>query len=431
MSAPAHIEVAKKDLNFLAQLMVRKHYADFWEDETRTLPFSMRRLRRKYKKYAGECLRPLAAQGDADPSGLDKTKIFLEYARRGLATELLPSPWGTMSWSAVARRSLLPSILKVEEMCAACSGLSVMLGAHDLGMGPLLMSGSLSAFYRFVLPTYKKIKHGEKCMWAFAITEPGAGSDVEDVKGAAGARVVTRAKKVAGGYRINGRKVFITSGAIADYITLFACLGDEGLASWTCFVIEPTMEGFARGRQERKMGQKAADASELILDNVFVPDKNRVGPERSGWALSQLVLTGSRPVVGGVALGIARGALEGCLDFCRTARLGPKTLFDYQEVRLELAEMMIKIMAARATAWNMASRFIPPSPATSAAAKVFCSDTATEVCERALGLMGDHAYLASNSLEKSLRDARVTQIYEGTNQINRLALVEDLWDRDR
>lgn len=426
MYAPTHIEVAKQELGFLGRLMVRKHYGDFWEDETRTLPFSMRRLRRKYKKFADECLRPLAASADADPSSLDKTKIFLEYARRGLATELIPWPLGAMSWSAVVRRSLLPSMLKVEELCAACSGLTVMLGAHDLGMGPLLMSGSPAVFYRWVLPTYQKIKRGEKCMWAFAITEPGAGSDVEDVKGAAGAKVVTRAKKVTGGYRITGRKVFITSGALADYITLFACLGDEGLESWTCFVIEPGRAGFSRGRRERKLGQKAADASELILDDVFVPEKNRVGPERSGWALNQSVLTGSRPIVGGVALGVARGALEQGLDFCRNTRLGPKKLIEYQDVQIELADLMLKVMAARALAWNTASRFIPPSPAASAATKVFCSDTAVEVCARVLALMGDHSYLATNSVEKILRDARVTQIYEGTNQINRLALFEDL-----
>jgi len=426
MLPPTHIEVAKKDLNRVARLMVRKRANDFWEDETRTLPFSMRRLRRKYRSFAERHLRPIAAAADLDPASIDKAGLFLEYARWGLATELLPPPFGTMSWSAVVRRSFLPSLLKVEEMCAACSGLTVMLGAHDLGMGPLLMSGSAPAFHRFVLPTYRKIKRGEKCMWAFAITEPGAGSDVEDVHGASKARVSTRAKKVAGGYRITGRKVFITSGAIADYITLFACLGDESLESWTCFVVEPAMPGFSLGRRERKLGQKAADATELILEDVFVPEKNRVGKERSGWALNQLTLTGSRPVVGGVALGIARGALEQCLSFCRTVRLGSRPLIEFQEVRIELAEMMIKVMAARSMAWNTVARFFPPSPAASAATKVFCSDTANEVCARAMALISDHACISGNALEKSLRDARITQIYEGTNQINRLALFDDI-----
>jgi len=266
---------------------------------------------------------------------------------------------------------------------------------------------------------------------AFAITEPGAGSDVEDTEGALKARVVTRAKKVEGGYVVSGRKVFISDGGIADYITLFACLGGEGVESWTCFVLEKGMKGFTLGRHEKKMGQKGGDATELILEEVFVPEKNRVGPERAGWAINRNVLNTSRPAVGAIALGIARGAFEHCLDFCRETRLGPKLLIEYQDVQITLAEMLAKLMASRSLVWHTASRFLPPFGLASAAAKSYCADIAVEVGERCMELLGDHAYLHSRSVEKPLRDARLCQIYEGTNQINRLQMIEELWDQDR
>ncbi|HUT51899.1 MAG TPA: acyl-CoA dehydrogenase family protein [bacterium] len=425
---PTHLDVAKDKLALIGRLMVRRRHGDFWEEETRTLPRGLRRLRRRYKKFADELFRPLALAVDRDPASLDKERLFREYAARGLATELLPWPLGTMKWGAVRQGGLIASMLKTEELAAACPGLTVMVGAHDLGMGPLLVSGSWDALRRWVLPTYRRLRRGEKCVWAFAITEPGAGSDVEDPNGAMKARVVTRARKVAAGYRISGRKVFISGGAVADYVTLFACLGDEGLESWTCFVVEKGMKGFSVGRVEKKMGQKACDAAELVLDDVFVPEVNRVGPERAGWAINQLTLTASRPVVGGVALGVARGAFERCLAFCCTARQGSRRLVEFQEVQLELAEMMTRIMAARALVWNTALRYLPPLPGASAAAKVFASDTAAEISSRALSLMSDHSYLHSAGVEKALRDARVTRIYEGTNEMNRLALFADLME---
>jgi alkylation response protein AidB-like acyl-CoA dehydrogenase len=425
-----HMEMAKENLGFFARQLVREHYGSFWEDETRTLPWTMRGLRRKYKDFCDEFIRPSVLAIDLDLENFDRDKLYYEYAKRGFATELLPWPIGTMKYANILGGGLFASMLKVEELCAACPGQTMFFGAHDLGMGPLLMSASPTVLFRWIIPTYQKIKNGEKCIWAFAITEPGAGSDVEDTYGATKAKVITRAKKVSGGYRISGRKVFITGGSVADYYTLFACLDDEGLESWTCFVIEKGMEGFSLGRREKKLGQKAGDATELILDNIFVPQNNRIGKERSGWALNRLVLTGSRPVVGGVGVGIARGAFEHCLDFCQKTKLGNKKLVEYQDIQLELADMLIKVIAARVLVWNTALRYFPPYPSTSAAAKVFATDTANEVSASAMSLMSDHSYLHKNNLEKILRDARVTQIYEGTNQINRLALMEDLFEED-
>ncbi|HUT52606.1 MAG TPA: acyl-CoA dehydrogenase family protein [bacterium] len=428
MKALTHLDVAKRHLPMIGRLMVRKRYGDFWEEETRTLPWPFGGLRRKYKAFADEYIRPRALGVDQDVSALDKEWLFTEYARRGWASELLPWPIGGMKVAAL-RSYGLHAALKMEELCAACGGIALMLGAHDLGMAPLLMSGDLKVLWDWTIPIYKRLNKGERAVWAFAITEPGAGSDVEETEGALKARVVTRAKRAEGGYVLNGRKVFISDGGIADYVTVFACLGDEGVESWTCFVVESGMKGFTKGRREKKMGQKAGDATELIFEDVFVPDRNRVGPERSGWALNRNVLNFSRPVVGAIALGIARGAFEHCLEFCQNTRQGPRRLVEYQEVQLALAEMMIRLMAGRSLIWH-AGRFMPPLPLTSAAAKVFCSDTAVTVCASAMDIMGDHAYMHGNYVEKALRDARLTQIYEGTNQINRLGIIEDMWEHE-
>ncbi len=430
MKPPTHPDEAKKNLPLFGRLFLREHKGDLWEDETMTLPWTLRRMRRKYKAFADERIRPLELEVDLDVSKLDKDGLFKDYAKLGYATELLPWPIGTLPLPCVLGWYGVPLALKIEEITAACGGIGLMLGAHELGFAPLVLSGSPSVLTKWVIPTYAALKRGEKKLFAFAITEPGAGSDVEETEGAMKAKVVTRAKKVSGGYVINGRKVFISDGGIADYVTLFACLGNEGVESWTCFLLERGMKGFTLGRKEKKMGQKAGDATELVLEDVFVPDDHRIGPEKSGWALNRSVLNTSRPGVGAIALGISRSAFEHCLDFCRTTRLGNKRLVEYQDIQIELADMLIKIFAARALVWSTVKRFIPPMAAASAVTKVFASDASVAVCEKAMEIMGDHGYMHGRGVEKALRDARLTQIYEGTNQINRLGIIEDLWDND-
>lgn len=171
------------------------------------------------------------------------------------------------------------------------------------------------------------------------------------------------------------------------------------------------------------MGQKAADATELVLEDVFVPNNRVIGPVKGGWAINRNVLNYSRPVVGAIALGIARGAFERTLEFCHRTKLGNKPLISYREVQMELADMMLKIYAMRATVWHCMKYRIPFQTAGSII-KVFCSDMAWEVCNQAMALMGDHGFLHCHEVEKAARDARLTQIYEGTNQINRLAIIE-------
>jgi alkylation response protein AidB-like acyl-CoA dehydrogenase len=428
MQIPTHMDVAKDNLNFWARGFLAEREGDLWEEETRTLPWTLARHRRKCRAFADKYVRPRALEADLDPYAFDKEPLIQEYVRQGFATELMPPPFGTLPVSAIFHGIYYPSLFRLEEIMAACGGIGLMLMAHDLGVLPFGLAGSWSALKK-LRDIYKELKAGEPALAAYALTEPGAGSDMEDSKGAMKAKVVTRAHKVPGGYSLSGRKCFISGADIARYITLFACLGDEGIESTTCFLIEPGMEGFSIGRREKKMGQRASDACELILEEVFVPEANRIGAERAGWAINRNVLNWSRVGVGAIALGIARGALESCIEFCRAARLGNKPLIELQDVQLELAEMMSMVFSLRAFCWY-AVRYKKPFQAVSSMLKSHTADVGVEVCRMAMDLMGDHAYVHGNSVEKRLRDVRLNQIYEGANQINRLAIIEDVWETD-
>ncbi len=413
---------ARKRLNFIGRLLYDARAISLWERDTKRLPWPFGRMRRRYRRFAEEVIAPLALKGDADPSSVDVVEVFRRSAKEGFQTELMPWPVGTANPVALARSFLLGPALKAEEFCAACAGIGLALLAHDLGMAPLFISGDLRALM-WMRRIYSKIKAGEPEIAAFAITEPNAGSDAEDTYGAARATPGCRARRVPGGWRISGRKVFISNGRVAKWVTLFAAVEDGGMESWTCFLLDKSMEGFSVGRSERKMGQRAADATELVLEDVFVPDSRVIGPVGAGWAINRNVLNYSRPVVGAIALGIARGAFERALAFCHEAKLNNRPLIEYQEVQLELAEMLAKLFAMRATVWHAVGYRVPFQTAGSIA-KVFCSDTAWEVCNRAMALMEDHGFLHCHGVEKAARDARLTQIYEGTNQINRLAIIE-------
>jgi len=414
---------AKKGLSSIGRLAYDTLPVSLWERDTKTLPYPFRRMRRAFREFAREHIAPVALAADADPHGFDVRPLFLESARRGFQTMFLPRPWGNLSLYSVARSILFPAALKVEEFCAACAGLGLALGAHDLGIAPLFVSGDFRALFRWMRTIYAEIRSGQPSICAFAITEPEAGSDVEETVGASSARLGTFAEEVEGGWRISGRKVFISDGSVAKWVTLFAARKGGGVESWTCFLLDKSMSGFSVGRRERKMGQRAADASELILDDVFVPRERVIGPVGAGWAINRNVLNYSRPAVGAISLGIARGALEHAIEFCNSNRLGGRPLIAYQDVQMRVADMVAKVQAMRGLVWQSV-RYRLPFQAAGAIAKSYCSDMAWEVCTAAMELLGDHGYLHSNSVEKTARDARLAQIYEGTNQINRLAIIE-------
>ncbi|MBW2455523.1 MAG: acyl-CoA/acyl-ACP dehydrogenase [Deltaproteobacteria bacterium] len=422
MSSRLHPSQARESLPALGRLLFDVEPKTLWERDTQTLDRRYRKLRTRYRDFAAQYLAPRELHADRGVTDDENIQLFLAAARQGFQSEFLPKPLGTGSLNALLGGVLWPAVLKCEEFAAADAGLGLGLLSHDLGAAPLVLSGDPKAI-GMLRDIYKEIAAGEPAIVAFAITEPGAGSDVEDTDGAAQARIVTRATKVDGGYRINGQKCFITGGRVARWVTLFAALENRGVESWTCFLLDRSMPGFTVGRSERKMGQRATDASELLLEDVFVPDERVVGGLESGWALNRSTLNLSRPGIGAVCVGIARSAFEHAVTFCRTAKLGTRPLLSYQDVQLSLAEMLTKIQAARALVWHTA-RYGTPSGATGAIPKAFASRVAWEVSTEAMELLGDHGTLHARGVEKAARDARLTLIYEGTHQMNLLAVVE-------
>ncbi|MCP4132113.1 MAG: acyl-CoA/acyl-ACP dehydrogenase [bacterium] len=422
-----HMKNAAGNLDLFGRAFIDNRELTLWEHDTLSLPRPARKWRKKARAFAREHIRPFALQADLDPEKFDPENLFKLAARQGFLSLMLVPPIGRANYRLFFRNpAFLPAIV-AEEFCTECGGLGLLLMAHNLGIAPLMLSGHISSYIRQFLPFYLKSTWlgNPRCM-AFAITEPGAGSDVEETEGGATAKLVTTAKAVKGGYILNGTKCFISDGAVADKVTVYAKLEGQGLESWTCFLVEKSMKGFSVGRHEKKMGQRASDASELIFDNVFIPKKNIIGKLRSGWPNNRNVINYSRPVVGAMAIGHGRGAFERALDFCRNTSLGPKKLIEYQEVQIELADMMTTLSAARSLVWHSTSKF-RCNQAASSIAKVFASDAAFKVCNQAMELVGDHSYIHSNGIERSMRDSRLTQIYEGTNQINRLSIIEHQW----
>jgi alkylation response protein AidB-like acyl-CoA dehydrogenase len=391
--------------------------------------------------------------------------------RYGLYSIIIPRKLGGWGGLAVAFS------LAMEELCATCAGIANIFGANALGIAPLLTSGSLACWDTHLAETARAEKAGDPLIWGYVITEPSAGTDVEEPHFLDKAKLSMQAKRVDGGYVLNGRKCFISNGAVARYLTVTTCTDKRHpLETWTLFLVDREMPGFSVVRNEVKMGQRACLASELLFEDVFVPRENVLGLEGDGMDLGALlVLAASRAPVGAIATGIARGALEHFLAWARTPRGGRRPL-EQQRIQMALADMHIELQKARWAYLNAALAFdhslgkvlfspltqavltIPEILRTSAPyqklmksrlgkgvvfaimraitseqavtqalamaslAKVVGGDTAMAVTSRCLELMGTCPCEERRWVEKAFRDAKLTQIYEGTNQLNRLTL---------
>jgi alkylation response protein AidB-like acyl-CoA dehydrogenase len=434
--SPLSPRTAFEGLSKLVRPLVRYAPEDPWELDTRTLPRALGRHRRKLRAFAERHLAPAAhacdvephrAHGEADASPRAHA-VLVAAAREGLLSDMLPAPFGAADPRLFAHPLQLVSALKTEELAAVDGGLMLLICAHALGVAPLVLSGDLGAIRRFLLPAYRASAAGDPRLFAFAITEPAAGSDVEEGHGAARLAPGTVARAVEGGHRLTGRKCYISGGDRAHEIAVFAALEGEGIESWTAFLVSARAPGVSVARTELKMGMRASGAAELAFDDVFVPHERVLGGLRKGWALNRATLNMSRLPVAAMGVGFARAALEAATEFACGQRLGGKPLVDYQEVQLALADMLVETQAARAMVWAAASR-TQAIQREASAAKVFCTDVGLRVCARAMDLLGNHALLHGSRVEKAWRDARLTQIFEGTNQINRLAMIEDVQEQ--
>jgi acyl-CoA dehydrogenase len=372
------------------------------------------------REFAARYLAPRALELDKNPESPVRAELIREAARAGLIGNALPEFLGGQGHDP------LTGALVTEELAAACSGCTVLLGATMLGLAPILASGDLEAIERFVKPMAESWETDQPRMAALAATEPGLGSDF--ILGHSEGRARTRVERKGNGYLINGRKVFISNGSIANLVTVFATHDSDApiRESMTCFAVPTDTPGFAVGQIFDKMGQRACPATELLFDDVFVPEEHRIGKEGGGWELNRLIMSVTRTPVATIALGIARAAYDRALDYAAERVQGGRPIVRHQAIQLLLADMSIRVEAARGLVWKSAAATAAGKPSLKLAsmAKTFASDAAVANATDAIQVMGGNGYMHEYGVEKLLRDAKLTQIYEGTNQINRFEIME-------
>jgi alkylation response protein AidB-like acyl-CoA dehydrogenase len=432
-------------------------------------------LRERAHTFAESYIRPRALETDRR-AGIDPTYFDWDVVRAGAEEGMLglvvPAVAGGYGGLVVG------CAIVMEELCAACPGIALIFGAHALGITPLLLGGP--AQWDGVLAQIAESERtGSPQLMAAAITEPGAGTDVEDPDLLRHARINTHARRVRGGFSLTGTKRFISNGSVARWITVMMPTDPSRAAdTWTCFLVDSRSKGFTVSRVEHKMGQRACPAAELTFDEVFVPNEYVVAREGDGASGTMLVLAASRPPVGAIATGIARGAYERLMTWLQE---GPADgLLERQHVQLALASMQEEIYLARQAYLDAATelearvlgvvrhpsvrvlehipdavrrsvpvrrlltsgwmrdavaetinrttteRAVTRSVGTSSLAKARGADAAMRVTGSALELVGLRAGPVRAELEKLWRDAKLTQIYEGTNELNRFEVYRAL-----
>lgn len=298
----------------------------------------------------------------------------------------------------------------VEELSKACLGVSVSYAASMLGAYPILIGGSDEQKEKYL----KEIASGKK-LAAFALTEANAGSDAQGIR--------TEAKKVGDDYILNGTKQWITNGGEAEIYTVIAMTDkNKGGRGATAFIVENGMEGFSFGKKEKKLGIRASATRELVFQDCKVPKENVIGREGMGFIFTMRTFDKTRPGIGAQAVGVAAGALEAAVCYAREREQFDRKIASFQAIQHMIADMATQVEAARALVYAVA-RYIDSNPKdtskVSAMSKVFPSDTAMKVVIDAVQIFGGYGYMREYPVEKMMRDAKILQIYEGTNQIQR------------
>jgi butyryl-CoA dehydrogenase len=314
-------------------------------------------------------------------------------------------------------KGCLELCIAVEELSRACLGVSTTYAANALGTYPILLFGSEEQKKKY-LPD---IASGKKLV-AFGLTEANAGSDAGGIQ--------TTAKLEGNEYILNGTKQWITNGGEADIYTVIALTDkSKGPRGASAFIVEKGMPGFSFGKKEHKMGIRASSTRELIFDNCRVPKENILGKEGMGFIVAMKTLDQSRTGVGAQGVGVAQGAFEEAVRFAKNRYQFGHPIISFQAVQHILADMAIQIEAARALVYSVA-RYIDSGAKNiskeSAMAKTFATDVAMKVTVDAVQVMGGSGYMREYPVEKMMRDAKILQIYEGTNQIQRNVIGQEI-----
>jgi alkylation response protein AidB-like acyl-CoA dehydrogenase len=357
------------------------------------------------REIAEREIRPVAA--GYDRSGEFPWPVVKTLAAADLFRTFVPEEFEGIA----AGTPTMNLVLVTEELSKACGGIALALAGTALGAMPILLSGSEEQKRR-LLPD---IAAGKR-LAAFALTEPEAGSDAGGIR--------TTARRDGDHYVLNGTKQWITNGGEAEVYTVIVLTNPaKGPRGASALIVEKGTPGFSFGKKEDKMGIRASATRELIFEDCRVPAANLIGREGTGFITAMRTFDASRPGVGAQALGIAQGALDLAVAYACTRRQFGSPVSAFQGLRFSLADMAIKVEAARALIYATA-KYIDSGPKGrptmySAMSKCFAADTAVQVTIDAVQVFGGYGYMRDYPIEKYMRDAKITQIYEGTNQIQR------------
>ncbi len=352
---------------------------------------------------------PVAKQYDATAEF--PWPIVKKAYKIGLWNLAVPEEYGGQGVGSHVTESIV-----FEELAYGCLGIFGAFGGTSLALTPILLAGTQE----------QKKKHlcwftKEPRLAAFALTEPDAGSDVGSVS--------TAAQRIGNEYIINGRKCFITHGGIADLYVIFANVDKSmGLKGLTAFIVAGNNPGIQSGKKEDKMGDRASHIADVIFEELRVPVEDRLGHEGDGFNIAMSTLDHTRPAIGSAAVGVARRALEEAVAYAKQRVQFKRSIASQQCIQFMLADIAISVETARQivrkAAWLIDSG--STDPMLSAACKCYASDIAMKAAEDAVQILGGYGYMKDYPVEKLMRDIKITQIYEGTNQILRAVIAREL-----
>ena len=374
-------------------------------------------LREAVRALADDKIAPRA--GEVDETGEFPWDVYEALVKADVQAVHIPEAYGGAGADAIA------TVIVIEEVARACAASSLIPAVNKLGTVPLLLAASEEVKQRYLPP----VARGE-AMFSYALSEPEAGSDAAAMK--------TRAVRDGDSYVLNGTKRWITNAGVSAYYTVMAvtdpAAGPNGISA---FVVEKDDAGFSFGAPERKLGIKGSPTRELYFDNCVIPADRLIGGEGQGFKIALATLDHTRVTIAAQALGIAQGALDYATGYVKERRQFGKPVAEFQGVQFMLADMAMKVEAARQLTYAaaakseraMAGAKVADLTFFSSAAKCFASDAAMDVTTDAVQLLGGYGYVKDYPVERMMRDAKITQIYEGTNQIQRMVMARQLLKR--
>ena len=366
--------------------------------------------RQLFKEFAENEVKPLAQEVDETEHFPEETVAKMQ--KLGFMGIPVPKEYGGQGCDP------LTYIMCVEELSKVCGTTGVIVSAHtSLCADPILTYGTEEQKQKYLVPLAK----GEK-LGAFGLTEPGAGTDAQGVQ--------TKAVLDGDEWVLNGSKCFITNGSYADYYIIIAITSVDTDArgrkkkKFSAFIVEKGTPGFTFGTKEKKMGIRGSATYELIFQDCRIPKENLLGPMGKGFAIAMHTLDGGRIGIAAQALGIAEGALDATIAYVKERKQGGKPIGKYQNTQFKLAECQTKVDAARLMVWRAATEkdnhgnYAPYA----AMCKYFASDVANEVTRQCVQLFGGYGYCREYPVERAMRDAKITEIYEGTNEAMKMII---------